>query len=184
MNESNMFAHPGMATALSFRYLINSRWAIRALINADKISGTTADYNNVMPGGAHYEFNSWIYDLGARAEFNFFNYGLGQNYKQMQRLSPYLALGLGVALANPDHASTSVAMTIPMAFGLKFKLKPRLNLGLEMAMTKTIGDKADTLSDPQGIKSSVWKNTDWVSSLTLSITYEFGRRCVVCHRID
>lgn len=53
-------------------------------------------------------------------------------------------------------------------------------------MTKIVGDKADgaVLSDPYLIKSSFLKNTDWYSTLVLSISYEFGKRCVACHRID
>ena len=41
-------------------------------------------------------------------------------------------------------------------------------------------DGAD-LADPYGIKSSFAKNTDWYSTLTFTITYEFSKRCEVCH---
>ena len=77
-------------------------------------------------------------------------------------------------------------MTIPMAIGVKYKVKPRLNLGLEFAMTKVIGDHADgaELSDLYLIKSSFIKNTDWYSTVLFSISYEFGERCVQCNRLD
>ena len=42
----------------------------------------------------------------------------------------------------------------------------------------------EELTDLYQIKSSFLKNTDWYSTLTFSISYEFGRRCVTCHRID
>ena len=79
-----------------------------------------------------------------------------------------------------------VAMTLPMGFGVKFKLRPRVNLGLEFCMTKVFGDNADSreLKDLYQIKSSFIKNTDWYSTLMLSVSYEFGERCVTCHRID
>lgn len=184
-NESNMFAHPGVAFNATFRYLINSRWAIRGMLTGVSLSGSTADMDNVLPEGKVYDFKSSVYDLGARAEFNFFNYGIGETYKRLTRISPYLSLGLGVAMSS-SGGDTSVAMSLPMGFGVKYKLRPRLNLGLEFSMTKVFGDKVDSseLTDLYQIKSSFLKNTDWYSSLMFTVTYEFGKRCVICHRID
>lgn len=184
-NESNLFAHPGFGFNGSFRYLINSRWAIRGLVTAASLSGSTADMENVLPEGKVYDFKSWVYDIGARAEFNFFNYGIGESYKQLKRFSPYLSLGLGVAMSSTG-GENFVAMSLPMGFGVKFKARPRVNIGFEFTMTKVFGDHIDSaeLADLYKIKSSFLKNTDWYSTLTLSVSYEFGRRCVICHRID
>lgn len=184
-NESNLFSHPGLAANASFRYLLNTRFAIRGLLNLASLSGSTADMENVLPGSAVYDFKFTLYDLQARGEFNFFSYGIGESYKKLSRITPYLALGLGVSMASCDGKNFT-AMTIPMAFGVKYKLKPRLNLALEFAMTKVIGDHADgpDLSDLYLIKSSFIKNTDWYSTIQLSLSYEFGERCVECHRLD
>lgn len=184
-NESKLFAHPGVGLNASVRYLVNTRWAFRGTLTAASLSGNSADMENVLPGGAAYDFNSWIYDLGVRAEFNFFNYGIGKEYQQMIRYTPYLTLGLGVSMASVD-GDMFVAPTLPMGFGLKYKLRPRLNLGLEFTMTKVFGDNIDgkELTDLYQIKSSFIKNTDWYSTIMLSISYEFGERCITCHRID
>lgn len=184
-NESNLFAHPGVGLNASFRYLLNTRWAFRGLLTAASLSGSTADMTNVLPGEAVYDFKSWVYDLGARAEFNFFNYGIGERYKRLSRVSPYLSLGLGVVMSSVG-GETFVAMGIPMGFGVKFKAKPRVNLGLEFTMTKVFGDNLDgrELADLYLIKSSFLKNTDWYATLMFSVSYEFGKRCVTCHRID
>ncbi len=184
-NDSKLFSHPGVGGNVSFRYLINTRFAIRGLLNVASLSGSTADMENVIPSPEPIDFKATAYDLQARGEFNFFNYGIGETYKRLTRISPYLALGLGVSLAGVA-GDTHVAMTLPMAFGVKYKVKPRLNLALEFSMTKVFGDKVDGpgLSDPYLIKSSFIKNTDWYSMLTFSVSYEFGRRCVACHRID
>ena len=50
-------------------------------------------------------------------------------------------------------------------------------------MKKTFSDRldGDHLKDPFMIKSSFAKNTDWYSTLTLTLTYEFSKRCAVCH---
>lgn len=185
LNSSSLFSHPGFAGNFSFRYLANTRLAIRGVLSIASLSGSSADMENVIPGIEEIDFKSTLYDLSARGEFNFFNYGIGETYKRLKRWTPYLALGVGVSMAS-GSGENSIAVSLPMAVGIKFKLRPRLNLGLEFTMTKVFGDKVDSpqLSDPYLIKSSFLKNTDWCSTLMLSISYEFGKRCVACNRQD
>lgn len=186
-NTSKLFSHPSLGVAASMRYLINTRLALRAILTHASLSGSTADMDNVIPAlrDEPYSFKSSLTDFQVRGEFNFFAYGIGESYKQLRRVSPYLALGLGVSFASCSGQS-SAAMSIPMAIGVKYKVRPRLNLGLEFAMTKLLGDRLDgtTLDDPYLIKSSFLKNTDWYSSLALSISWEFGERCIECNRQD
>lgn len=184
-NESNLFKHPGFAAAATFRYLPNSRWLFGANVAMATLSGNTAEWDNVLPGGQQYSFKSTDIDVSARAEFNFFSYGMGETYKRYRRWTPYLSLGLGLNVAM-SGGSTALAPSIPMGFGVRYKLKPRLNLNAVFTMTRVFGDKVDgkELTDLIGIKSSFLKNNDWVSSITVGITYEFGQRCVTCHYVD
>lgn len=184
VNESHLYKRPGFAGQLSFRYLIDTRWAIRTLFTTASLRGNSADFDMVFPNGSQYSFSSQIYDLGVRGEFNFFGYGIGETYKRLRRWSPYLAIGLGATLASND--GTYAALSLPMAFGFKFKLRERLNLMAEFAMVKTFGDHIDgkELSDIYQIKSSFLKNTDWYSTIMVSISYEFGKRCATCHYVD
>lgn len=184
VNTSNIFRRPGFTGQISFRYLPDVRWAIRGVFTASTIKGNTADTDMVLPHGEHFSFTSGVYDLGARAEFNFFPYGIGETFKRLKRWTPYMAAGLGCSVMSPGSGSSFAALSIPLAFGLKFKIKPRLNLGAEFCMTYLLGDKADGLADLYQIKSSFLKNNDWHSNLTLSISYEFGKRCVTCHYVD
>lgn len=185
VNTSNLYRRPGVTANASFRYLMDSRWAFRGLLTASQLSGDSRDFDEVFPGGVDYKFKSWVFDLGGRVEFNFFNYGIGETYKRLRRWTPYLSLGLGVAMSSCE-GSTFVAATLPMGVGVKYKINRRLNLGAEFTMTKAFGDHLDgkELDDLYQIKSSFLKNTDWYSTLTVSISYEFGPRCVVCNRID
>ncbi len=82
--------------------------------------------------------------------------------------------------------NTTVVPSIPMGVGVKFKINPRWNLGLEFTMTKAFGDKIDgsQLTDLNQIKTAFYKNTDWYSRLTIGISYEFGKRCETCHYVD
>ena len=183
--SKTVFNHPGFAGELGFRYLPTSRWAVRCSFSVLTISGNTADMDNVLPGGANYEFKSTVYDLAAHAEFNFFSYGIGETYKKMRRWTPYLTLGIGATLANCSGRS-AFAPNIPMGVGVKFKMRERWNLVAEFTMTKVFNDKIDgpDLTDLSTIKSSFIKNNDWYSRLTIGVTYEFGKRCETCHYVD
>ena len=186
-NTSSLMKHPGFEAELSFRYLPDSRWAFRGVLSTLSLSGSTADMEDVLPstGEPSYDFKSTVYDLGARVEFNFFSYGIGETYKRLRRWSPYLTVGLGVSMSS-SGGTTSVAPNLPMGAGVKFKLSERVNLGAEFTMTKVFGDKVDgpLLNDLNTIKTSFYKNTDWYSRLTIGITYEFGKRCETCHYVD
>ena len=182
--SSSIFSHPGFSGGLSFRYLPDVRWAIRGVFNALALSGDTAGMDDVLPGGAQYSFRSTAYDLGARVEFNFFAYGVGETYKKLKRWTPYLTLGVGATLARCGSESNA-GFNIPMGAGIKYKLKKRLNLGVEFTMTKVFSDHVDgALADLYMIKSSFIKNTDWYSDISVSLTYEFGERCATCHYVD
>lgn len=182
--SSSIFSKPGVAAGLSFRYLPDVRWTLRTVMNVMSLSGDTKNMDDVFPDGAQYSFKSTVFDLGERLEFNFFPYGIGETYKKLRRWTPYLAVGLGFTLASCE-GETAFAVNIPMAFGVKYKLSKRWNLGAEFSMTKVFSDHVDgPLSDLHQIKSSFARNTDWYSNISVSITYEFGERCVTCHYVD
>ncbi len=182
-NKSNFLKHPGVAGGAVFRYIIDRRWALKANMLAVSINGNSEDAGITYPDGATYEFNSMLYDFGAQMEFNFFNFGIGSKYMNLKRITPYLTVGIGGTVASYDGGS-SFAINLPMGVGVKYKWKERLNLGLEFTMRKGFGDRLDGLSDLNGIKSSFAKNTDWYSVFMFTITYEFSKRCKVCHYVD
>lgn len=183
VNKSNFLKHPGFAGGALFRYLPNTRWAVKANVFAGSISGNSADDKMSFPGGASYSFSSTLIDVGAQVEFNFFDYGIGARYMKLKRLSPYLTIGVGGTMAS-GNGNSSFAVNMPIGVGVKFKLKERLNLGFEFTMRKVFGDKLDGLSDLNGVKSSFAKNTDWYSFALFSITYEFSKRCKKCHYVE
>lgn len=184
-NSGFPFRHPGAAAQLFARYNFDSRWALRAQAGLSSLSGNTADMDNVLPDAAQYSFKSTLYDLSVRGEFNFFPYGIGETYKRLRRWTPVLSIGLGAVMSSVDGKNFT-AMEIPLGLGVKYKASPRLNLALEWTMTKALGDHLDgeNLSDLYKIKSSFLKNTDWYSTICVSVTYDFGERCVVCNRKD
>ena len=183
VNHGNFMRNPGFEVGAVFRYIKDYRWAFKANLLTAGISGDSRNEKYVFPGGETYSFKSQLVDLGGQVEFNFFNFGIGSKYKNLKRLTPYLTLGLGATMAFYEGKS-SVCMNLPMGVGAKYKLKERLNLGLEFTMRKCFGDKIDGLSDLNGIKHTFAKNTDWYSVIMVSVTYEFSKRCRVCHYVE
>lgn len=184
-NATNPFRHPGFTADLRAAYLIDTRWQLRAMLSTMGLSGNTTEINNVLPNDEQFSFTSQVVDLCVRGEFNFFSYGIGETYKRLKRWSPYLAVGVGVSMGL-SGGNTTVAPSIPMAFGVRFKAKERLNLFAEFSMTKVFSDHIDSseIADLNHIKTDFYKSTDWFSRLTVGITYEFGKRCETCHYVD
>ena len=182
-NSSNVFRHPSFTVGGMFRYVHNSRWAFKANLNYANIKGDSKDDETVYPEGIQYKFNSSLIDLGLTAEFNFLNYGSGPAYKKYKPITPYMVAGVGFVFSICDGCNQA-SFTIPLGIGVKYKYKDRLNLGFEFTMRKEFSDRIDGKSDLFDIKHSFAKNTDWYSFATLSVTYEFGKRCIKCNYIE
>lgn len=152
---------------------------------AGGLRGNTEQMSQVLPDGKNFKFSTTFFEIGEMAEFNFFNYGLGERYRKLKRFSPYITGGLSMTIWTVE-GHTYAGFTIPFGIGLKFKPSKRLNLGLEFLMKKVFSDRLDgeNLKDPFAIKSAFAKNTDWYSTLTFTVSYEFSKRCQQCHYKD
>ncbi len=184
-NTANLWSEPGWDFEVLFRYIANPRWAFKTNFYAGNLRGDSSKMTNVFPGGETFSFSTTFYELGEMVEFNFFNYGMGETYRKLKRISPYIAAGIGMTVWSID-GKTGAAFNIPLGVGLKYKLSQRWNIGFEFLMKKTFSDRLDgeQLKDPYGIKSSFMKNTDWYSTMSLTISYEFSKRCAVCNYKD
>lgn len=184
-NSSNLFQNPGWDANLLFRYIINPRLGLKTNFFVGGLRGNSEQMANVYPDGRNFKFSTTFYELTELFEFNFFEYGMGESYRKLKRFTPYITAGLGATMWSVD-SSVYGGFTIPLGIGFKFKLNKRVNLGLEFLMKKVFSDRLDgvTGEDLYSIKSSFVKNTDWYSTLTFSITYEFSKRCAVCNYKD
>jgi len=189
-NGSLTKCHQPMASLVA-RYKFNVRQCLQMNISYGKMKGSSDGNTTWYPASAtgedptsrltDYRFDNSLVDIGLRYELNFWAYGTGQEYRGAKRLAPYIALGLGATVCS----GAGVTANLPLAVGMKYKLKPRLNLGLEWAMHFSLSDELDGIKDPYGIKSSgPFKNTDCYSRLQLSLTYEFMAKCKTCHNND
>lgn len=184
-NTANLYQNPSWDAELFLRYIFNPRIAIKTNFYVGGLRGNSEQMTNVFPDGRNFKFSTTFYELGELFEFNFFNFGMGERYRKLKRVSPYITAGLGATLWTVDK-SVYAGLTIPMGIGVKFKVNERLNLGLEFLMKKVFSDRLDgkDLEDPYTIKSAFAKNTDWYSTLTLTVSYEFSKRCATCNYKD
>lgn len=181
-NNANLYQNPSWDAELLFRYLYNPRFNFKTNFYVGGLRGNSAQMSDVFPENNHFKFTTTFYELGETFEFHFFNYGMGETYRKLKRWTPYIVAGVSVMAWTVDK-KPGVSFAIPLGVGFKYKPALRWNLGLEFLMKKTFSDRVDgaDLKDPYGIKSGFMKNTDWYSTLTFTVSYEFSKRCAVCN---
>lgn len=184
-NTANLWQHPSWDAEILFRYIANPRWAFKTNFYVGGLAGNSADMTNIFPDDQTYKFTSTFYEFGEMAEFNFFSYGIGETYRHLKKFTPYITGGLALTGWSVGGEG-GVAFCLPFGIGFKYKPSKRLNFGLEFLMKKTFTDRLDgsQLDDPHGIESSFMKNTDWYSTLTFTVSYEFSKRCATCNYKD
>jgi hypothetical protein len=182
-NQSSLFKDWNPSAGVVFRNNFDFRWALKADLSWGKVSGSTKNTDNAFPNlTQEYSFSRSFFDLGGQMEFNFLPYSDKFPYLGTSKITPYMFLGLGVALATGGD-NTFFSLNLPMGVGVKYKLRNRLNLGLEFTVHKLFGDGLDSpnkngfnLDNPYNVENGFFKNKDWYNTLYISITWEFGLR--------
>lgn len=186
-NQASLFQGWNPAAGVVFRRNFNFRWALKADLMMGKISGDTKNFDNVFPDNAEASFNRNFFEMLGQMEFNFLPYSDKFAYLNTSKLSPYVLVGLGFTLA-PGDDQTFFGINLPLGVGVKYKIKNRVNLGLEFTVHKLFNDAFDApgkegfnLDNPYQIKSGIFKNKDWYNTLMFSVTWDFGpndRKCM------
>ena len=169
-----------MFTVLA-KYRFDPRRALALNVSYGQLKGSSKDAKTYYPMTTVYDFKSNVADVGLRLEYNFWPFGTGFEYRGAKRLTPYVAIGLGMTIAKVEGKSAT-GVNMPIGVGVKYKLANRLNLAAEWAMHITTSDELDGIKDPYGIESSgLFKNTDCYSHLRLSLSYDLWAKCRTCH---
>jgi opacity protein-like surface antigen len=173
------------------KYKPNPRMAWSALLGYTKLKGTSGNVKTWYPELTEHpiSFSSSVIDVSLRYEYNFWPFGTGREYYGAQKLTPFIAMGLGLSFANADteqdgqhQKRSSGALQMPIGMGMKYKVADRWNLAVEWTMHFTGNDKIDGMPDPYGIESSgIFKNTDCYSVLGVTLTYDLWAKCKTCH---
>ena len=174
------------SASLMLRRVINPYMDLRLAASYGKLKGSSKDVKTYLPQyqDTQYDFSTTLVDLSATYEYNFWPYGTGNDYRGAQRLTPFIFAGIGTTYASTPTGNVFTA-NLPLGLGIKYKVAPRLNLGIEWAIHFSLNDKLDGIADPYGIQSTgMFKNTDCFSSLQLTLTYSFMPKCRTCHNDD
>jgi len=177
-NYSSLYKNNHLAGALLFRYNLNPRMALKFDLMYTGISGNALELKNKYPDvtGQEWEFSNSVIDLGCQYELCFWGFGTGSSYKGHKRLAPYIQMGMGFTYGNK-----SFSMNIPIGFGVKYKLKERLNIGIDWSMHFSMTDKLDGISDPYSIKSGFLKNKDSYCLTKVYLSFDLSPKYRECN---
>ncbi len=174
------------AGAIVWRRLLNPYMGFRVTGMMGKLKGDATRLETYYPDETTraYSFDRSLTDVSVTYEYNFWPYGTGRDYRGAKRLTPFVFGGIGATYVSGGEKKVFTA-NVPIGLGIKYKLKERLNVGLEWSMHFSLSDELDGMADPYGIKSSgAFKNTDCYSGLMLTLTYSFKSKCRTCNNDD
>lgn len=174
------------AGAIVWRRLLNPYMGFRVTGMMGKLKGDATRVETYYPDETTraYSFDRSFTDVSVTYEYNFWPYGTGRDYRDAKRLTPFVFGGIGATYVSGGEKKVFTA-NVPIGLGIKYKLKERLNVGLEWSMHFSLSDELDGIADPYGIKSSgAFKNTDCYSGLMLTLTYSFKSKCRTCNNDD
>lgn len=174
------------AGAIVWRRLLNPYMGFRVTGMMGKLKGDATRVETYYPDETTraYSFDRSLTDVSVTYEYNFWPYGTGRDYRGAKRLTPLVFGGIGATYVSGGEKKVFTA-NVPIGLGIKYKLKERLNVGLEWSMHFSLSDELDGMADPYGIKSSgAFKNTDCYSGLMLTLTYSFKSKCRTCNNDD
>lgn len=174
------------AGAIVWCRLLNPYMGFRVTGMMGKLKGDATRVKTYYPDETTraYSFDRSLTDVSVTYEYNFWPYGTGRDYRGAKRLTPFVFGGIGATYVSGGEKKVFTA-NVPIGLGIKYKLKERLNVGLEWSMHFSLSDELDGMADPYGIKSSgAFKNTDCYSGLMLTLTYSFKSKCRTCNNDD
>lgn len=175
-NYSGWYKHLGGTIGATARWNINPRMALKFNASYAGISGDINDTDNKFPTIEKAKFSEPLFDVGCQYELHFWGYGTGTaTYKGHKRWTPYIQLGLGGTYCNDTFT-----MNLPIGFGIKYKIKERLNVGFDWTMRFSLSDKLDGIEDPYAIKSGFLKNKDSYCLTTFYVTYDLCPKLRKC----
>ncbi len=168
----------GFAYGVFVRRHINEKFSVRGAITGGKIKGDDSDRER-----RDFRFEANIVEFAVMAEWNFLGRerynDLGQFVKTT---TPYIFLGLGGALADPDVTGlpadsrdlmedfSSFRFALPFGVGVKHDFSERISLGLEAGFRPTFNDYLDGVSE-----SANPDDNDWYSFIGFNLGIRLGK---------
>lgn len=167
LNEHYGFQTVTPAGGVFTRILLNPFIAVRFGANVTRVSYNDQFSKNTFNKTRNLNFTSNIAEVGIFTEFNFFRFTTGEDNA---RFTPYLVGGFTMFYYNPyttyngqrynlkdvgtegqyvgygDRSYSNFSFAVPVGVGVKYWLKPGVNLGFEIANRLTLTDYIDDVS--------------------------------------
>lgn len=183
------YAHSNVSGGALLRFILNPRMAVKTMISYNGVSGSTQGVSEFYP--AHPDqvsqeqlqasFKGGITDLSATYELHFLPYGYKRGYQNYRRFTPFLQMGFGLSYSDAGKAFTA---NIPLGFGFKWKVGPRVNMALDWAMHLTLSDKLDNIAAPSSIPTEMFRGKDHYGVTMITFSYDFSKKCPACQRAE
>jgi hypothetical protein len=166
MNEKS-FNYIRPAGGLFFRYHFNPYISAKVSLNYAHVGYDDQLSDNPYQIKRNLNFQTDIIEASVQAEFNFLRFATGD---PKNRFTPYLTGGFGVFYYNPytnfndrryylrplgtegqnvgydDHKYNKTSFCFPLGVGVKYWLRPGINIGFEIADRLTLTDYMDDVS--------------------------------------
>lgn len=114
-----------------------------------------------------------VYEASAIFDYNF----LPVNEEQRSMISPYIFGGISGLVFNTRLDGNKFAFAIPFGFGFKYKFDYNWSLFTELMFRAT---NTDTLDYSDEFNLGNLNSKDWMNSLSLGLSYSFGRPPCYC----
>lgn len=187
MGDANqrLYNNSNGAAALMLRYNVNPRFSTRATFSAAGISGNSNEALGQLPLEDNLKFSRTAYEFSVQVEWGFLAYS--PVMWNEGRWSPYGLAGIGTVFL-PEPVTNDWALCLPVGVGVRYRLAPRVNIGLEWSMRFTNSDRLDVtstaapgLQDPLKIKGKGMKNKDSYSLTMLYLSFDIFEKPCNCN---
>lgn len=173
LNTRANINRPKLALGAFYRKQFNNYFGIRGSLHYAQVGYSDVYSKNAYQKSRNLSFNSEIWELAVSGDFNFFKFLPAD---PRYRFTPFVSLGLGVFSYNPyaylndkkyylrplgtegQNVSYvdangnkrkpygSMAVCIPIGFGLKYNLSEKVNFTIQVAQRLTTTDYLDDVS--------------------------------------
>lgn len=171
-----------------FRYKFSNRWALQVKGQYQQLAFCALGKNDEIN---HY--GSQMANVDVVGEFNFFRYGENAVNVRVKPYTPYLFMGLGMAVYGAEF--NNVSAYFPIGLGFKWRFAPRWQLVAAWQHNVYFKDNVDVVDvkgshfgkeydNPYGLNGSNVINNDLTWQCTVGVVFEFAKQKSACRHCD
>ncbi|CAN5428968.1 hypothetical protein BH20BAC1_BH20BAC1_01600 [soil metagenome] len=196
INNRAAFNRPKIAAGVYFRKQFGNYTAVRLTGHFAQLGYSDRYSKNDFQQKRNLSFNTNIFELALRGDFNFFRFNPAV---AQYSFTPYVTFGVGVFSFDPyafydgqkyflrplntegqtfyedRKAYGTVAISIPIGFGVKYAITDKVNISFEIAHRFTTTDYLDDVSKTYiGANNFTSQNNGSIAKILQDRSFEFG----------